>query len=64
VLYSLIGPDQPQVIRAEDRLVLRVGDAGAFQYTVDGVRGRSLGVSGEVREVQITKDNRVSFQEP
>ena len=64
VLSSLIGPDQPHVIRAEDRLVLRVGDAGAFQYTVDAVRGRSLGASGEVREVQITKDNRVSFQEP
>jgi cytoskeletal protein RodZ len=64
VLSSLIGPDQPHVIRAEDRLVLRVGDAGAFPYTVDGVRGRSLGASGEVREVQITKDNRVSFQEP
>jgi cytoskeletal protein RodZ len=64
VLSSLIHPDQPQVIEANDRLVLRVGDAGAFHYTVDGVRGRPLGISGQVREVRITRDNRSDFQAP
>jgi cytoskeletal protein RodZ len=64
VLYSLIHPDQPQVIEVTERLVLRVGDAGRFQYTIDGVPGRPLGVSGEVREVRITRDNRQDFLEP
>lgn len=64
VLSSLIHPGQPQIIEADARLVLRVGDAGAFRYTVNGVRGRSIGVSGEVREMRVTRDNYVNFQDP
>lgn len=64
ILYSLIHPDQPQVIEASDELILLVGDAGAFRYTIDGVRGRPLGSARQVREVRITRDNRAEFQEP
>lgn len=64
VLYSLIHPNQPYVIEAAEQIELRVGDAGAFQFTIDGVRGRPLGVPGEVRVVRITRDNRLDFRAP
>jgi hypothetical protein len=64
VLYSLIHPDQPREIIASEELVLLVGDAGAFRYSIDGVRGRSLGGARQVREVRITRQNRVEFQDP
>jgi cytoskeleton protein RodZ len=64
VLYSLIHPDQPRVIEAREELVLLVGDAGAFRYSIDGVPGRPLGASRQVREVRITRNNRTEFQAP
>jgi cytoskeletal protein RodZ len=64
VLYSLIHPDQPQVVEASNELILLVGDAGAFRYTIDGIPGRPLGSARQVREVRITRDNRDEFQEP
>jgi cytoskeletal protein RodZ len=63
VLYTLVYPGQRRVVRAEQWLVLRVGDAGAFDYSINGVRGRPLGAHGEVREVRITRDNHTSFQD-
>ena len=38
-------------------LSFRVGDAGAFEYTINGAAGRPPGSSGEVREFRITRDN-------
>jgi transcriptional regulator with XRE-family HTH domain len=64
VLYSLIHPDEPRVIEAREELVLLVGDAGAFRYTINGVHGRPLGASRQVREVRIKRDNRAEFHAP
>jgi cytoskeleton protein RodZ len=63
ILYALISPDQRRVIEARQEFLLRVGDAGAFRYMVNGVQGREVGGPGEVREVRITRQNYLTFQE-
>ena len=62
VLYALVGPDQPRAIHAREEIALRIGDAGAFRYRLNGVEGRALGAAGEVRELRITPQNVASFQ--
>lgn len=63
ILYALISPDQRRVIEARQEFLLRVGDAGAFRYMVNGVQGREVGGPGEVREVRITRQNYLTFQQ-
>lgn len=63
-VYSLVYPNQPRVIEANEQIDLRVGDAGAFHYSIDGVRGRPLGVPGKVANARITRGNRADFQQP
>jgi hypothetical protein len=63
VLYELVDSDQHRVITARQDIVFRVGDAEAFQYTVNSVRGRPLGGAGEVRDIRITQDNYTAFQD-
>jgi cytoskeleton protein RodZ len=53
-----------RVVEAGERLtyqvrrqaVLDVGDAGAFEYTVNGRPGRSLGAAGQVRTARLNPD--------
>jgi cytoskeletal protein RodZ len=63
VLYELVDSDQRRVINAREEIVLRVGDAEAFQYTVNTVRGRTLGGTGAVRDIRISQDNYTAFQD-
>jgi cytoskeletal protein RodZ len=62
VLYQLLRPGEQRVVDARDELVLRIGDAGAFQYWLNGVRGREIGAPGAVRTIRITPENYRSFQ--
>ena len=62
VLYALVGPNQPRTIEAREEISLRVGDAGAFRFRLNGVAGRELGRPGAVREVRITPQNAHSLQ--
>jgi len=62
VLYALVGPDQPRAIHAREEIVLRIGDAGAFRYRLNGVEGRELGAAGEVRDLRVTPQNARTFQ--
>lgn len=64
VLYTLLQPGQRTLIQAEQGLILRIGDAGAVEYSINGIRGRQLGAPGQVREIQITRDNRATFLDP
>jgi cytoskeleton protein RodZ len=57
----LLGPGDRVVRRAEERIVVRVGDAAAFQYTLNDSPGRSLGAAGEVVTARIDKDNLEQF---
>jgi len=60
VLYRTIQPGERVVVEGGE-LSFRVGDAGAFEYTLNGVPGKPPGRSGEVREFRITRENYREF---
>lgn len=49
---------------AESEIRLNVGNAGEFDFTLNGEDGRSLGDPGQVATVVITRDNYRSFLSP
>ena len=63
VLYSLVRAGDRPVVQARDEIRLRLGNAGAVQYSINGKPGRAFGRPGEVRDVAITRDNVGTFQE-
>lgn len=62
VLYRLVEPGEVIKLEAANDFWFRLGDAGAFEYSLNGVPGRPLGDSGDVREVRITRDTLAEFQ--
>jgi transcriptional regulator with XRE-family HTH domain len=61
VMYQLLRPGERRRLEALDELVVRIGDAGVFQYTINGERGRALGGPTAVRDIRITRDNFTTF---
>lgn len=61
VLYRLMQEGERETINARDEILLRVGDAGALTYSINGGAGRSLGAPGEAVTVRITSDNLASW---
>lgn len=57
VLSRLMRAGERQVLRAAEAITVNVGDAAAFDYTLNEVPGRSLGGSGQVVTETITPDN-------
>jgi cytoskeletal protein RodZ len=57
VVYRLMAPGERATLDARDEIRLRVGDAGAFSYVINGTQGRSLGVHGQAVTIHITKRN-------
>jgi cytoskeletal protein RodZ len=57
VVYRLMAPGERATLDARDEISLRVGDAGAFVYSINGSPGRSLGGQGQVVTILITKGN-------
>jgi cytoskeleton protein RodZ len=57
VIYKTMQPGDRQTIAVHDELELRVGDAAAFAFSIDGVPGRSLGGPGQPVTVRITPGN-------
>jgi len=55
--YRLYTAGEAIDIDARNRIVLRVGDASAVTYTINGAPGRSLGGPGIVRDLVITPDD-------
>ena len=62
MLYRVLQPGESTVIEARDAIDLRLGDAGALKYIINGAPGRILGGSGEVVSIRITTENARSFQ--
>lgn len=56
VIYRLMQPDERALVDARRMVTLRVGDAGAVDYSINGVTGRPLGSDGEAVTVRITGD--------
>lgn len=56
VLYRLLQPGQRETLRGAREIVLRVGDAGAVKWTVNGESRGAMGQPGEVRDVTLTRE--------
>src|SRR5688572_25708583 len=54
VVYTTMQPGSTQVLKASREIAIRVGDAGAVAWTVNGRVQASLGGPGEVRNVVLT----------
>ena len=61
-VYRLVKAGERLRLEARNDLTFRIGNAAAFEYTINGVPGRPLGRSGEVVEFQINRDNVRTFQ--
>ena len=61
VLYRLLAPGERVKVEARRDVAFRVGDAAAFTYSINGAPAKPLGGPGEVRDVQITRDNYRTF---
>ena len=48
----------------KEQIVLNVGDAGAFAYTLNGRAGKALGAPGDVVSTRITLTNLQDFLTP
>jgi cytoskeleton protein RodZ len=61
---GLMNAGDRRMVTAKQQVLISVGDAGAFSYTVNGVKGRPLGVPGEVASKRITVSNLHEFNTP
>jgi cytoskeleton protein RodZ len=61
VIFRTIEPGAPVVVEGTSELSFRVGDAGAFEFTLNGLTGKPPGRAGEVREFRITRNNYREF---
>lgn len=57
VLHRLMQAGERVQIEASEAIDLRIGDAGALEYSINGRAGRRLGRNGEVVTLQVTSDN-------
>jgi cytoskeletal protein RodZ len=64
VMHRLMQPGEQQTIDVRDEVVLRVGDAAAFAFAINGMSGRLLGRAGEAVTVHITRQNYREFLSP
>jgi len=61
-IYRLLKPGDQVMVEAVKELSFRIGNAGAFVYSINGVPGKPLGGLDEVREFEITRDNYQSYR--
>jgi len=57
----LMQPGDREVLQARHEIVLNVGDAGAFAFSLNQQLGKLLGKSGQVITVRINQDNIEDF---
>jgi cytoskeleton protein RodZ len=63
VLSRLMLAGEKEVRQIHDIVVIEIGDAGAFAFSVDGRPGKSLGQTGQVRTAKITRETLAQFLE-
>jgi cytoskeleton protein RodZ len=64
VFSGLMAGGDKRSVMAKEQIVVNVGDAGAFDYTLNGRPGRALGAPGEVVSKRITLSNLSEFVTP
>lgn len=57
VLYRMMQPGEEATVAARGEILLRIGDAGAFGYRINGLPGRPLGRPGEAVTIRVTPGN-------
>jgi len=57
----LMQPGEREVLQAREEIVLNVGDAGAFAFSLNQQVGKPLGNSGQVITVRINQNNVENF---
>lgn len=63
-VYRLVAPGEDLSLDAKREIALRIGDASAVTYTINGAAGRPLGGRGVVRDIVIAPDNYQSLVAP
>jgi len=61
---GLMTAGDKRVITAKEQILVNVGDAGAFAYTLNGRQGRPLGAPGQVVSRRITPSNLTELTIP
>lgn len=64
VLSRIMQAGEEESYEAEDEITLNVGNAGQFDFEINGQEARSLGGRGEVATATITRNNYLSYVEP
>jgi len=57
VIYKIVAPGESPSLDAKREIVVRFGDAGAVQSTINGRQVGALGADGAVRDLRLTPDN-------
>ena len=60
-LFRQIEAGETITLDARERLSFRVGDAGAFAFSLNGTAARPVGRDGEVREFTVSRENLRSY---
>lgn len=53
-LYQIVQPGAPHTLRGAREIAIRVGDAGAIRWSVNGRPAEPMGAAGAVRTVKVT----------
>jgi cytoskeleton protein RodZ len=61
VIYRLLNAGERTQIEAHEDLVLRIGDAASFEFTVNGAAARPLGSAGQAVTIHLTRKNYQTF---
>ena len=56
-IFKLLQAGDHVKVEAANELSFRIGNASAFEYSINGVPGKPVGGPGQVREFTITRDN-------
>jgi cytoskeletal protein RodZ len=64
VVSRVMQPGERERVEARDEILLNIGDAGAFSFTLNGRPGRRLGEAGEVVTTRITPENYREYLAP
>ncbi len=64
VVSRIMQAGEEESYEAEREITLNVGNAGGFDFTINGLPARSLGSQGEVRTARITPENYLDYVAP
>lgn len=64
VLSRIMQAGEEESYEADDEITLNIGNAGQFDFDINGQEARSLGGRGEVATATITQENYLSYMDP